>query len=148
MATEPCCPVRRSESSSTIASFKVVPALATVKDDDDDDSPSATSDGLHFGYGGVSVGYVFRPASKLHYLVDVLFAGGSVRPDAGSVAGADGDRVFVLKPSIDAEVNVSRHVRAAAGIGYRSVSGVDTAGLSDSDFGGFAARLVLKAGRF
>jgi len=116
----------------------------------DDDSPSPTSDLRRFGYGGISLGYVVAPASTLHYLADILVAGGSVRPEPDLAADAegDGDRLFVVRPSIAAEVNISRHVRATAGISYRAVSGVDTAGLSNADLSGFAIRLVIKAGRF
>jgi len=123
---------------------------AAMVSDDDDEPTSATGDRLRLGYGGVSLGYVVAPASRLHYLVELLLAGGSVRPDADGVTSADedGDRLFVLKPSIDVEADLSRHLRAAAGISYRSVSGVDTAGLSNADLRGFAVRLVIKAGRF
>ena len=123
---------------------------AALVNDDDDDSPSGTRDLRRFGYGGVSLGYVVAPASKLHYLLDVLIAGGSVRPQTASatVPDGDGDRLFVLQPSIAAEVSLSRHARAAAGISYRAVSGVDTEGLSNADLRGFSVRLAIKAGKF
>lgn len=122
--------------------------LALVSDDDDDDSPTAPSDRLRFGYGGVSLGYIVAPASRIHFLVDVLIGGGSVRPRPIVEPDGDGDRLFVAQPSIAAEVNLSRHIRAALGISYRAASGVDTTGLSNADLRGFAVRLAIKAGKF
>lgn len=121
---------------------------AALVNDDDDDAPGGTRDLRRFGYGGVSLGYVVAPASALHYLIDVLVAGGSVRSQADSAPDGDGDRIFVLQPSIAAEVSLSRHMRAAAGISYRAVSGVDSAGLSNADLRGFAVRLTVSAGKF
>ena len=116
---------------------------------DEDDASSTTDDRLRFGYGGISLGYVIAPTSMLHYVADVTVAGGSVRHKTDEPnTDDDGDHIFVLQPSISAEVNLSRYFRAAAGVSYRAVSGVNLSGLSNADLSGIALRLVVRAGRF
>ena len=114
---------------------------------DDDDGSNADDDRLRFGYGGIAFGYVIAPASTLPYVAEVTVAGGSVRRVAGK-ASDDGDHVFVLQSSILAEVNLSAHLRAAAGVSYRDVNGVSLSGLSNGRLSGVALRLVVRAGRF
>jgi len=108
-------------------------------------STGGVTDTIRFGYGGLRVGYVFSPAARLHPSVDLLIAGGSAQ-----TAGASdrSDEVFVAEPSVIAEANLTTYLRAALGVGYRFVGGVDLPGVTDSDLRGVSARLTLRAGRF
>lgn len=63
-----------------------------------------------------------------------------------NIEGESNDRVRVFQPSIGAEVNVTRWFRVGADIGYRSVSEVDHATLTNSDLSSAFVGLKLKFG--
>lgn len=121
-----------------------------VNDEDAEDVTPNARARLRFGYGGITLGYVTAPASTLHLVVDALVAGGNVRPENDNSTGEreDGDEIFVFQPSIVAEANLARHLRAAAGLSYRAVSGVALTGISNAAMSGLSLRLVIRAGSF
>ena len=58
------------------------------------------------------------------------------------------DLIWVLEPTVSLEMNVMKFFRIGAGASYRYVLGVDSGGLTNEDFGGLSAMLILKFGRF
>lgn len=107
---------------------------------------AGATDALRFGYGGIRVGYVFKPSARFHPVVDLLVGAGQTRTRGSSPARED--EVFVAEPAAMIEAALSKYVRGAAGISYRFVSGNDLVGVSDSDLRGITGRLTIRAGRF
>jgi len=132
------------------------------------------SQSIDFGYGGGIIEYIAFSDKLLHYGANVLIAGGGVELSQQSlsapnlpigvtsglpIASSARSSVFVLEPSIFAEMNLSPSVRANLGISYRFVSGLDSSrfnervraafeGLSSADFSGLSVTLQVKFGKF
>jgi hypothetical protein len=108
---------------------------------------------LIFGYGGFETEYTGNWESLLHYTAGMLIGAGNVEYAQDNDNWDDGDfnvhdSVFVLEPSVNGELNVTRWMRINTGVSYRFVSGVNTVGLNDDDFGGFAGVITFKFGKF
>ncbi len=133
---------------------------------------------IDFGYGGGMIEYIAFSDKLLHYGANVLIAGGSVELRQQSIdpppnlpigatfvtsglpmASSARSSIFVLEPSIFAEINLSPSVRANLGISYRFVGGFDSSrlneriraafeGLSAADFSGLSVILQVKFGKF
>jgi hypothetical protein len=102
------------------------------------------------GYGGLLLGYISRSNRLVHVTLDVLIGGGglSQRDDVYHDYYYDEDAFFIMEPSVNFELNVSRKIRFAFGGGYRITSGVEYFDLDDEDIGGTAINLMLKFGKF
>ncbi len=106
---------------------------------------------LELGYGGGMLEYVGYPNELIHYSVSLLIGGGGVnyvREITNTRLYTDADAFFVLEPEVNFMVNITTHFRAGVGAGYRLISGVDLAGLSDSDIGGLSINMVFKFGDY
>ena len=106
---------------------------------------------LELGYGGGMLEYVGYPNELIHYSVSLLIGGGGVnyvREITNTRLYSDADAFFVLEPEVNFMVNITTHFRAGVGAGYRLISGVDLAGLSDSDIGGLSINMVFKFGDY
>jgi hypothetical protein len=110
----------------------------------------------NFSYGGVILSYIGESDQMLHPTFDLLIGGGSVDlldrhewdMHDDHVYHSYHDGVFVLEPSINAELNLVRFMRADFGVSFRLVSGVNRFGYHNSDFGGVSGNIVLKFGKF
>jgi hypothetical protein len=114
--------------------------------------------GFHttFSYGGAIISYIGESDQMLHPTFDLLIGGGSVdlidrnawdeHRDYAYSSYHDG--VFVLEPSINAELNIVRFMRADVGVSFRLVSGVSRFGYDNSDFSGVSGNVTLKFGKF
>ncbi len=106
---------------------------------------------LELGYGGGMLEYVGYPNELIHYSASLLIGGGGVnyiREITETRLYSDADAFFVLEPEVNFMVNITTHFRAGVGAGYRLISGVDLAGLSDSDIGGLSINMVFKFGDY
>jgi opacity protein-like surface antigen len=108
---------------------------------------------VSFGYGGGILEWIIRSDEVLHFTIETLIGGGGIGlfPDNQQDSGSrdqHSDGVFVMEAAANLELNVATWFRADAGLGYRLVSGVEIAGLTNSDFSGPAATLMLKFGKF
>lgn len=106
---------------------------------------------LELGYGGGMLEYVGYPNELIHYSISLLIGGGGVnyvREITNTRLYTDADAFFVLEPEVNFMVNITTHFRAGFGAGYRLISGVDLAGLSDSDIGGLSINMVFKFGDY
>jgi hypothetical protein len=56
--------------------------------------------------------------------------------------------VFVIEPSLLAELNVTNFLRLAVGGGYRFATGVELSGLTNADLSGVSVSVNLKFGSF
>jgi hypothetical protein len=110
---------------------------------------------IEFGYGGFEVEYIIHPKSLVHFSIYTLIGGGVTNfvKDVGAVTesneqAGESHFMFVLEPTVNAELNVTTWFRLNAGMSYRLTSGVNQEGLNDSDFSGMAATLTFKFGKF
>lgn len=110
---------------------------------------------IEFEYGGFEIEYIAESNELLHYSVYTLIGGGATNfvKDVGSVFDSneqtgESDFMFVLEPAINGELNVMPRFRVNLGVSYRFVSGVEQAGLDDSDFSGLGVTATFKFGTF
>ncbi|HKO14944.1 MAG TPA: hypothetical protein VJU87_01840 [Gemmatimonadaceae bacterium] len=108
---------------------------------------------VEMGYGGVTFGYVPQSTKLVHLSFQTLIGGGGLTYDMQDIAGvrpedAPADGFFVLEPSVEGELNVTRFFRIGVGAGYRFVSGASLEGLGDRDLRGASASLTFRLGRF
>lgn len=104
---------------------------------------------LGLNYGGLEIEYVHQSRKLVHWTVRALFGGGGLRlneRDSSNKAVTDG--FGIVDADFNAEVNVVRWMRVNAGVGYRLVLGVETAGLGNADIGGAFGQVTLKFGKF
>jgi hypothetical protein len=128
-----------------VASRVPVPAGATANEADHQ---------LVLGYGGFWTEYIVAPGRLLHGSVAVLVGAGGLTytrfrgPTGVEDRETESDPIFVLEPSVNAELNLTGFMRLAMFVGYRAVSGVDLTGLSTRDVAGFVGGAMLKFGVF
>ena len=106
---------------------------------------------LTFGYGGFWTEYIVQPSRLVHGSVGLLIGGGELqyaRVHGDSMTAVVSDPVFVMEPSLNAEVNLASFVRLTLSAGYRFVAGVDLNGLDAGDVAGFVGGAMLKFGSF
>jgi hypothetical protein len=99
-------------------------------------------------YGGVYLQYVFHSSSLVHAYVDTTIGQGgwcqqSVNDDC------NGRSFALFEPTMNVEVNVTRNVRIATGVGYRLALAEKTEpGQSRRDMAGIIARTSIVIGVF
>lgn len=107
---------------------------------------------LRFDYGGLELGFILGSDKLIHLTAHSLFGTGAVgyryhdldieEPETAS------DLIYVLEPAVNMELNIMKFFRIAAGASYRYVLGVDSEDLTNDDFSGLSAMLMLKFGSF
>lgn len=122
---------------------------------------------LHVGYGGLLLGMTFNSDKLVHFGFQNVIGGGNamLSPDRWDDGESDhhdecewdnGDHCswndmpfFVWEPQLQAEVNITRWMRIAAGAGYRFTWMIDEKnGYEKNDLGGLSAGVSLKFGKF
>lgn len=108
--------------------------------------------GIGMGYGGLVIGAMLLPDELLHFGAQTLVgAGGIYRQHARRTFDFgfnNSDAIFVVEPSILAELNFTSKVRIAFEGSYRFVSGVEVAGLTNKELSGPAVGMMVKIGSF
>jgi hypothetical protein len=107
---------------------------------------------LHFGYGGLELGYINNSDELIHFSVYTLIGAGSVLSnvddDLFPMYDDEPNTFFVLEPSANVVMNISSFMRLSVGASYRFVNTNEVDGLSSSDLSGTAVGLTLKFGKF
>lgn len=104
---------------------------------------------LEVAYGGLELGYVYRPRERIHGALVVLLGAGGVSWDPEGPAGTRvEDGFFVLEPELAVVLNVTESFRAALGLSYRLTQGVELLDVSSGDLSGPAAIASFAFGRF
>ncbi len=115
-------------------------------------STQRPGESISFGYGGVVLEYVGASDKVFHYAVQALFGWGGVGiyspRDVRSFSSRSTSPVFVIEPSLLAELNVTNFLRLAVGGGYRFATGVELSGLTNADLSGVSVSVNLKFGSF
>ena len=118
---------------------------------------------INFGYGGFELGYILSSNSLFHLDFNTLVGAGGVGY-RHSVFDEDWDEweecdceedyddydkpVFVVEPTMNLMVNVSKHVRLGIGASYRYVAGLKDMDISNDDLTGISASINIKFGSF
>jgi len=101
---------------------------------------------LGMGYGGLELEYIFASRKVVHFSVQGLIGAGGVRYQDSDAS--EGDAVFIVEPSLNLVLNVTKFFRLALGAGYRYIAGVDSADLDAWALNGLSGTVALKFGYF
>ena len=111
--------------------------------------------GNRLRYGGLEFEYIRNSNKLLHYSLSALLGAGSTGVDEhpydenGDIEhDHDSDTDFVFEPSVTGMININQWFRLGIGLSYLFSSGMNTSEVDSADFGGPAATLMLKFGRF
>jgi len=96
------------------------------------------------------------PDQLVHWYLSALIGIGGINfREVGAVLDENlhDDTIWLLEPSVHGCLNFTRHVRAAVGIGYRTILGLDsvtesTYELTASQLDGYSVSLTLRFGRY
>lgn len=113
---------------------------------------------LYSGYGGIVLGYVIAPREVIHISFPLLVGAGGVEVVDKSLASDIDDRgvtversaFFVVEPTAQVEVNITKFFRFAVVGGYRLVQGssLDINRIKDEDLTSWTAGVSFKFGKF
>jgi hypothetical protein len=120
------------------------------------DVKAKVSDSIHqyieMGYGGLELEYIASSNDLVHLSIGVLVGGGGIGYKYDNTDGYNSmhnkNAFFILEPALNANLNVTRFFRVAAGVSYRYVSGLKSAVSTNADLSGPSAVLTLKFGKF
>jgi len=87
---------------------------------------------IEFGHGGFWLGYEFMPQKMVHPVFSVRSGWGRIKGVQDNVSYSD--NVFVLKPTIAAEVNFTRFMKVNVGADYRHVFNAELGDMTSNDF--------------
>jgi len=116
-----------------------------------------TLDHASIGYGGLMFGYIFTGKKAIHPAVYLQTGWGGINfyDNYNSMNGNSSynnsfnDNIFVLNPSVEMELNVTRFFRMAVGANYQLAMGINEyANLKNSDFSGPGGKISFRFGWF
>jgi hypothetical protein len=99
------------------------------------------------GYGGLYLQYVLQSNRLVHAYADATLGSGSFCVQSVGDDCATRDFAFA-EPTLNLEVNLARHLRFAAGVGYRAAIADDGPGFDSGDLSGVVVRTSLVLGAF
>ncbi|MEM7107181.1 MAG: hypothetical protein AAF519_03060 [Bacteroidota bacterium] len=112
---------------------------------------------LFGGYGGIMLGYIIAPTEVIHVSFPVLLGAGGIEMAEEGAPIVNGERsilersaFFVVEPSVEIEINMTRFMRLAIGGGYRFIQGadLDVGDITDEDLSSWAVGVSFKFGKF
>ncbi len=92
-------------------------------------------------YGGLLLGYAYKSHKVIHPRASFLIGSGKLKPK-----GDQDDTIFVVQPSVGAEVNVFRWFRMGLEGGYRFVSNTSLPQPDDEDVSSAFVQLSFRFG--
>ncbi len=102
-----------------------------------------------FRYGGFEFEYMRKSDELIHWSAYCLIGSGSITYSDPEDHNFDmDDNVFVVEPAIYATINLTKWLRAGAGVSWRLAGDVDIPGLAEDDIGGPSAMIELRFGKF
>ncbi len=103
---------------------------------------------LDFGYGGLTLELILGSRRIIHPGINLLIGGGSICYRDRFYEPWFSDAFFVLEPSGEVTLNVTRCLRVDFGGSYRSIYGISLSGIDDRSLSGFSGYVTFKLGRF
>ena len=102
-----------------------------------------------FGHGGFWLGYNFLSRKLVHPSLHMQVGWGKISERLPSGGPLDkGDNIFVIIPTLELEMNITKYFKISTGGNYRFVSFVDDENYSESDFISPGVFLAFKFGLF
>ncbi len=105
----------------------------------------AYRDSLDFGYGGVTMEYIYQPVDKVALTAGLLIGGGIIDFN-DNLSGSDG--IYTFEPEVSAQYQFTTNFRMAVNAGYLAVTDVDLPGISNNKLSGFTYGISLNFGVF
>ena len=104
---------------------------------------------IELDYGGLELEYIHDSDKLLHWTLHTLLSTGTVKlrqhsPDRE----VQSDKIYLLEPSLNADLNIAKWFRIGFGVSYRYVIDLDLAPLSQSDLRSLSGLIYLKFGSF
>ncbi|MBN1783079.1 hypothetical protein JW948_18230 [bacterium] len=104
---------------------------------------------LSLNYGGFEMEYIHESDKLVHWTAHLFIGTGNVwlntrDPDET----VEDDRIYIVEPIANIEVNILKWLRLNIGAGYRLAMGVDLDDFSTSEISGVSSMLMLKFGNF
>jgi len=104
---------------------------------------------ISFGHGGFWLGYQLIPHKLVHPVIQVQLGWGGLNSKDRYGALIDNlDKLFIITPIIEVEMNVTRFFRIGLGGSYRFAAFTDNNILSAGDMSGPGVNLAFKFGWF
>jgi hypothetical protein len=110
-----------------------------------------TNQDLSISYGGLWAGYSHHAKQAIHIAFFLETGWGNIKSPIDLMNNESytiNDRIFVVDPEIELEVNIARFFRISLGVNYRIVGGLDNNSLSFANASGPGANLMFKFGWF
>jgi hypothetical protein len=106
-----------------------------------------------YGYGGLIFGVIVKSNDAVHITLSSLFGRGTSNE---YIIEADGDHgttfnspgFGIVEPILNVEMNLTKHLRFEAGLGYRWISASRFEQLTSRDLSGLTLQTALKIGRY
>lgn len=100
-------------------------------------------------YGGFELEYIHQSDKLLHWTAHAFFGKGTVEleyhaPEKDFLS----DGIYLIEPSLNADVNLAKWFRIGVGVSYRVVMGLELEPLTQADISGFSGLIILKFGSF
>ncbi len=100
-------------------------------------------------HGGLDIEYIYKPEKQVHLSAAALMGIGHVRyPATSNPSVLSDDRHLFVEPALNANVNISNHVKFKLGCSYMIAAGVKAAGLDRNSLSGFMLNASVAFGFF
>ena len=109
------------------------------------------SQNYRLSHGGIYTGVVIKPNWLVHFIVSSKFGTGNIFTGKNSTVDNTfryTDRIFVFTPQVDVQLNIRKHIRLNAGIGYRITTGIDETVFSKTTFNSISYNFGIFFGKF
>lgn len=107
------------------------------------------------GYGGLYLEPIIAPRLPVHISIPVLLGVGGISKvsdrqdwDNWIYDDSNNDVYLVFEPSVELELNMTRHLRIAGSIGYRFTSDIEMDNINPDILEGTNIGLIFKFGKF
>lgn len=104
---------------------------------------------IELDYGGLELEYIHQSDKLIHWTLHTLIGSGTAKlrhhsPDREIAS----DKLYLIEPSLNADINIAKWFRIGVGASYRYVSGLDLSPLGQSDLNSLSGLICLKFGSF
>lgn len=104
---------------------------------------------LSYSHGGFVIGYRTDRKDMFDFKITNRVGFGEMAwQRVGSEEYLTSDRFVTINPSLGVDVNLGRHFRLGGELGYRKMTDLELAGVSEADFDGITIRIGLSVGLF
>ena len=104
---------------------------------------------LRMEYGGFEIEYIRNSDKVVHWTIHMMIGGGMARlKEHDPNNSIESERFYLIEPSFNVDVNITKWFRVGVGATYRLALGLDMNEISSSDISGPSGQIILKFGSF